>query len=218
MAKKHNEYNESELKVLFGIVKKFTPNVLLNSWIENLVAPTIRYPDLFDELHLELVKRVSYWNEYELEFHFISPLIRYCVDYNSEHFLVYAKRRITADVKSQTGELIRLQVDADLMLAKGVDEVIFTPYFCFHEYKRTKKGNSDPVAQVLEAMLIAQEMNKNDKPVYGAYVIGKDWYFMVMEGKEYCISNAYQATKKDELLQIIAILREFRVILETTLL
>jgi hypothetical protein len=36
------------------------------------------------------------------------------------------------------------------------------------------------------AMLIAQEMNKNGKPIYGAYMIGKDWYFMVMRGKEYC--------------------------------
>jgi len=41
---------------------------------------------------------------------------------------------------------------------------------------------------------------------------------MTMEGKEYCISKVYEATQKDEFIEIIAILRQFRVILETTLL
>jgi hypothetical protein len=213
MAKRHKSYTEGELKVLFSLHRKFEPTELLTKWL-NAPPYTLEGKEnvQFLNLHKKIVSKVDYWNEDELELFFIGPLLEIFVDYNSEYFLVYSERNISAIV----GET-PLSVNADLMLAKGVDDILQIPYFCFHEYKRTKKNPSDPIAQVLEAMLIAQEMNKNGKPVYGAYVIGKDWYFMVMEGKEYCISESYSATNKQELLQIIAILREFRVILETTL-
>ena len=53
--------------------------------------------------------------------------------------------------------------------------------------------------------------------MYGLYVIGRYWYFVVMEGKNYCVSKGYDSTDKEDLLEIIAILRKFRVILETVL-
>jgi hypothetical protein len=43
------------------------------------------------------------------------------------------------------------------------------------------------------------------------------WHFVLMEGKEYCISKSFSATEKDDLLKIIAILRKFRHILFTRL-
>jgi hypothetical protein len=49
-------------------------------------------------------------------------------------------------------------------------------------------------------------------------VIGRHWYFVVMQDKDYCVSMAYDCTVKDELLQIIAVLRQFKTILETILL
>jgi hypothetical protein len=62
-----------------------------------------------------------------------------------------------------------------------------------------------------------QAINKNDKPMYGAYIIGRFWYFVTMEGKEYCVSKAFDSTEEVGLMQIIAVLRHFKVILETTL-
>ncbi len=38
-----------------------------------------------------------------------------------------------------------------------------------------------------------------------------------MDGKDYCVSNSYEATDREDLLKIIAILRKFREILETRL-
>ena len=168
---------------------------------------------MFLPLFQTLRAKVDYWNEQELELFFIAPLLQSFVDYESPDFMLYSERSIDAIVEG-----IKLKVEPDLLLAKGVGEIVKTPYFCFHGYKRTKKNPAGPIAQVLVAMLIAQEKNKNHKPIYGAYVISKDWYFMTMEGKEYCISKVYEATQKDEFIEIIAILRQFRVILETTLL
>jgi hypothetical protein len=96
--------------------------------------------------------------------------------------------------------------------------MVKVPYFHFQEYKKDKDPNGDPIAQLVEAFLIAQENNKNSKPMYGCYVIGRSWYFVVMEQKEYAVSSAYDCTDAQELHQIIAILRKFKEILETQLL
>ena len=73
------------------------------------------------------------------------------------------------------------------------------------------------MAQLLEAFLIAQEKNKNGKPMYGIDIMGANWRFVTMEGREYCISKAFDVTDKADLLSIISILRKFRDILETRL-
>jgi hypothetical protein len=41
---------------------------------------------------------------------------------------------------------------------------------------------------------------------------------MTMEQRTYCISKSYDCTEADDLMQIIAILRKFKEILETRLL
>jgi hypothetical protein len=74
------------------------------------------------------------------------------------------------------------------------------------------------MAQLLEAMLLAQEKNQNGKPIYGAEIIGQYWKFVILQGREYCISQSFDSIEKQTLLDIIAILRKFRHILETELL
>ena len=110
-----------------------------------------------------------------------------------------------------------LTVRADFMLAKGILDVFNTPYFHFQEYEPNKNPSGDSIAQLLEAFLIAQVKNKNGKPMYGVEIVGKQWTFVIMDGKEYCISPLYDATDRKSLLTIIAILRKFRVILYDTL-
>jgi hypothetical protein len=71
---------------------------------------------------------------------------------------------------------------------------------------------------LVEAFLIAQELNKNNKPIYGCTVTGKLWDFFIMEGKTYCVSKSYDCTEREDLMKIIAMLRMFRTILEKDLL
>ena len=74
------------------------------------------------------------------------------------------------------------------------------------------------MGQLLEAILIAQEKNNNKKPIYGCEVIGKNWHFVVLKDRTYCVSDIYDCTNKDDLIQIVAILRQFKLILDTELL
>ena len=52
----------------------------------------------------------------------------------------------------------------------------------------------------------------------GCSIKGRRWEFFVMKDKTYCISKVYECTENEDLMQIIAILRKFKEILETRLL
>jgi hypothetical protein len=55
----------------------------------------------------------------------------------------------------------------------------------------------DPAAQVLSAMLLADRLNEDDEPVFGAYVLGRFWFFLVLEGRDYAISQDYSTSHND---------------------
>ena len=59
-------------------------------------------------------------------------------------------------------------------------------------------------------MLIAQAKNNDQKPIYGGYLFGTVWNFATLMGNQYCISREYNATRRDDLLQIINILRKIK--------
>ncbi len=61
-------------------------------------------------------------------------------------------------------------------------------------------------------MLVAQEINEYKHPIYGCYIKGRDWIFMVLQGKNYCISEPYIATR-DDVFDIFRILRRLRQII-----
>jgi len=66
---------------------------------------------------------------------------------------------------------------------------------------------------LLAAMLVAQEQNHHDQPVYGCYIKGSVWYFMVLQGVEFSISNLYAATR-DDIVEILRILKALNLIID----
>ncbi len=67
-------------------------------------------------------------------------------------------------------------------------------------------------------MVAAQKLNQNDKPVYGAYVMRRNWYFVVLHGATHAGSLAYDATKKNDLRQIFKMLKFIKQMIERELL
>lgn len=84
------------------------------------------------------------------------------------------------------------------------------PYFFMQEYKRSKGDYKDPEAQMLMAMMIAQELNQDGHPLYGSYVYGSRWRFCTLLDRNYCQSPEYDADKYDDLLQIVFVLRRLK--------
>ena len=102
--------------------------------------------------------------------------------------------------------------EVDFMIASGEFEPK-SPYFCLHEYKKEKNIDNDPLGQLLVAMMTAQSINKNEFPIYGAYVTGRNWFFLTLIGTNYCISNEYVATRND-INDIYRIMKAMKVIIE----
>ena len=64
-------------------------------------------------------------------------------------------------------------------------------------------------------MITVQHLNKEngiEHPIYGIYVEGKFWNFIVLDGKEYAESKSYDATE-DEIFEIFAILKKLKTII-----
>ncbi len=199
---------------LEGLEKKFglIPNrqaAFLHDWLtqpepltelERLEAGALR------EL---LADNVQHWNEQELSLHFIGPLLSIVYFTIVSKMNLFAQRFISADVPDYQGESITLSGKPDGVLASGYRSPEI-PYFCFQEYKREKDPNGDPAGQCLAAMLAGQTLNgKPDQPVYGCYVVGQNWYFMMLSGRVYAISAAYSAVT-DEVFFVLGLLKTLK--------
>jgi hypothetical protein len=189
----------------------YTP--LMQEWLD-VQMPELNVAEqyIFERSLLKITKRVRGWNEEDLKIKFIGPILEIGYITDDDIAISYFDKIISATIDG-----IRLIVKSDFMLAKGILDVFETPYFHFQEYKPYKNPSGDSMAQLLEAFLIAQEKNKNGKPMYGVDIIGENWRFVIMEGREYCISKPFSAVDRDHLLTIISILRKFKFILETRL-
>ena len=146
------------------------------------------------------------WNEVELENKFISPLIVFSGIDNRE-FSYFLERDMQVIIND-----IEISGKVDGMIATGFRSPK-KPYFCLNEYKKGTDPNGDPKGQALIAMLAAQTLNDADTPIYGCYVIGRHWNFMVLEGKEYAISTDYSCANL-EIFDIYRIVKSLKVQIE----
>ncbi|MEM7127908.1 MAG: hypothetical protein AAF702_16360 [Chloroflexota bacterium] len=110
---------------------------------------------------------------------------------------------------------IRLFGKPDGIIASGRREPE-KPFFAFQEYKRQLDPNGDPAGQALAAMLVGQSLDERVKPLYGCYVVGYDWRFIVLEEKQYAISQSYPAIT-DDIFDIYRILKSLKsIVIELT--
>lgn len=200
------ELSESILIKTFGLTRLYEETPLLKEWLE--AQGTLNEIDnaLLEKVMPNLIENADYWNEEELKMQFISMII---ILANFEKPLkLYFDRDIFAE---KDGHFIK--TEADMLVSKGIRELIETPYFFLHEYKREKKYSGDPIGQMLGGMLISQVLNNNQKPVYGCYVQGRYWFFSVLLGREYTISTGFDSSIKQGAVKIIMILRKLNQII-----
>jgi hypothetical protein len=207
-------WREAELIQKFQLQRILEqPSPLLEEWLAvEMPVFTIVEQSIFDTNLLKAKKSLRSWSEEDLKVKFIGNILELGHLIDDDQVVGYFDKIISATVEGTY-----LTVKSDFMLAKGFLNVFETPYFHFQEYKPQLNPSGEPMAQLLEAFLIAQVKNQNGKPLYGIEMIGKQWTFVIMDGKDYCISKAYDAIDRSDLLTIIAILRKFRHLLETRL-
>jgi hypothetical protein len=208
MAKKSNkpfkDWLYEEVNDSFGLTELVTHPVL-----EKL--KTIKLPENHSsrkelENLKELIKKyINSWNEDEYKFMFISRFIG-LADYNSENYKVFTQRPLSIKYDNDTKTTEGL---VEFMLAKGL-QIPRKPHFFLHEYKPEKRRDNDPLGQLLIAMVAAQKLNQDDKPIYGIYVNGRNWFIVVLDDKTYSVSNPYVATDEDiyDLFAVLLYIKE----------
>lgn len=198
------QWNLTDLEKAFGL-KQVWQSDLLNVWRD--IPYEISEIDKNSLLKLQnvLIRGGQYWNEAELENKFISPLIM-LAEIDDMQIGYFLERPLSATVGDY-----QLSGIVDGMIATGFREPDI-PLFCMHEYKRSLENQGAPDAQVLAAMLVARELNPQPHPMYGLYVVGFNWHFMVLNGNHYCISKTYNADD-EEIFSLFKMLKNLKIII-----
>ena len=164
-----------------------------------------------DEYRTLLFDEVKNWNEDELKLFFIGPILG-LIHFKTAHFKPFTQRTLTIET-----ETVSASGKVDFMLAKG-KMIPKIPYFCLHEYKanprrQENRRENDPLGQLLIGMVAAQAKNEDALPIYGCYVSGRNWFFVLLDGNHYCLSDAYVATSED-IYTVFAILKKCKLLVD----
>jgi hypothetical protein len=202
------EWTLERIDEVFGLKQVFQTNLL-----DELLSYTVEISDYEEQyiksLQAHFIIGGDDWNEVELENKFISPLIVFSSK-PTERYSYFLERDLSVEIDSY---LLTGRVDG--LIASGFRSPK-KPYFCLNEYKKGTDPNGDPRGQALISMLAAQKLNDNKFPIYGCYVIGRNWYFMVLSGKNYAISDDYSCVN-DEVFDIFKILKSLNIQIEKLL-
>ncbi|MFN0201188.1 MAG: hypothetical protein ACKVTZ_06695 [Bacteroidia bacterium] len=190
---------------MFGI-QEVDSLPLLTDWTENTPETEVYYERILTQLRKKLFKKAHIWNEDELKMFFIGTLIE-LADIGNDVFQPFTQRMLS--MKHQSEEI---GGRVDFLIAKG-RRVPELPYLCIHEYKQETDKEGDPLGQLLIAMATAQVLNQNEHPILGSYIIGRNWFFVVLAGNCYCKSREYDASSED-IFQIFAILQKSKEIIQ----
>jgi hypothetical protein len=188
-------------------IKRVKKLEALENWLKAEYQPNTEQKKRIEHLKTRLQENAEIWNEDELKFYFLGLLVD-LVEFDQEDykFKSFLQRKLSGYI----GDMALSGV-VDFMVAKGKQEPKH-PFFFLHEYKQERKRENDPLGQLLIAMVVAQNENNNDAPILGAYVTGRLWFFVILEGKKYSVSMAYDATQED-IFQIFAILQQAKALI-----
>ncbi len=194
----------------------------MNKWLSVEHILTEFESNILKRLQEKAVKNIRFWNEAELRAKLIDPVTE-LVNYESSDFFItaFSERNLEAIYHK-----VVLKGKVDWMVATGKSQPS-QPFFFIHEYKKEKGTSDDPLAQLLAAMIAAQALHQippkpnlfnaepvhfyKGMPVYGCYIIGRNWFFVVLEGRTFCVSKAYDATDTKRLKQIVDALKTQKV-------
>jgi hypothetical protein len=200
------EWTLTTLDKAFGI-RQIWESSLMKDWENQAIEIDDFEKRTLLNLQKSLIRGGRAWNEVELENKFISPVIM-TANIDDEQMGYFLERRLSAIIGDY-----ELSGIVDGMIATGFRDPDI-PLFCLHEYKRSVDNQGSPDAQVLAAMLVAQEKNNNKKPIYGVFVLGFDWNFMILNSKEYFISRTYHADN-EEIFLIFKMIKGLKQMIQT---
>ena len=211
--KSFEKWHYEELHDLFNL-KRVKNHPILTNWLNSISAPlSAKEVDRIGELQNKLIDNVDAWNEDELKSFFIIPLIEVVNFYKYDVYKSFTQRTFAAKLIDRHGADINLRGRVEFLVATGLQSPK-KPFFFIHEYKPEPGANtgsgSDPLGQLLATMLAAQVKNEDIGTLHGIYIIRRNWFFVILDGRDYSVSPAYDATQEQALHQIVCLLKEMK--------
>ena len=200
-----SNYSPGEIALRFGI-KKQKECVHLKEWLSADYTLNPFEQSLFDQGYEKAYENADYWNEEELKIRLVGLLFLIANIEEKNTIKVFYERSIAGLVDG-----VDLNVKSDCFVATSTDfNTPIHPYFFLQEFKKMRGEKKDPEGQMLAAMLISQTLNNDQKPVYGGFMIGSNWWFSTLVVRHYCASQKFDTTKRTDLLQIVFVLRKIK--------
>lgn len=193
---------------------------LLTRWVDapmESIAITEQEAYYLQYLQKNIVPFIDTWDEATLRYNFISQVVN-LVGFISPKYQF--SNFLEANIKAKYQNVV-LKVRVEWMTALGFQKPS-TPFFFIHEYKPQEGSRGDVVGQLVAAMVAAQAKNQlpriptvfnpnpksfADEPIYGCYILGRHWYFVVLKDTQYAVSRPYDAKQAAELQLIVKILK-----------
>ena len=197
-------WKTQEVEETFGI-EQVQEMEALNNWLQAKCEISEREKGTIESLRKELKLNATFWNEAELKMGFLAPLLR-LINYSTKQYKPFFERTLVVRKEEE-----QASGKVDFVVAQG-KQIPRTAFFCIHEYKPEQGSSNDVVGQLLMGMLAAQAENEKKRiaiPIYGAYFIGRFFFFVLLKNKTYAISDAYVATQAD-IYDIFCILRKVK--------
>jgi len=205
--RKFEDWEFEQIQDEFGYKRHYKNFAMLETWQTCQEPITEAEQERLMELKERLFYYVETWNEDELKLLFISQLLD-VVRFYSDNYKIFTQRKFSAII----GEW-EVNGVVDFVVARGL-QTPKQPFFFLHEYKQERKRDNDPLGQLLIEMLVAQQQNEAKFPLYGCYIVGRNYFFVVLDGHEYAVSNALNASS-DDIQQIFRMFRFVKRAIET---
>jgi len=214
--KTFEEWETFDVEQFFGL-KEVPEHPILKDWLDAKPDFTKEEKERLNYLRTLLTEEVRDWNEEELKIQFIAHLLD-LANYREANLKTFFERPLELDLSKielkKTLEIAKVSGKVDCLITPKARKPQ-SPYFCLHEYKRENSKSTDPLGQLLIAMVAAQQSNQNDKTVYGCYVSGRQWFFVILKDLEYSVSLSFDATKEN-VDEILSILRKMKSLVSKT--
>ncbi|MEN8218698.1 MAG: hypothetical protein ABFS56_20470 [Pseudomonadota bacterium] len=207
--KPFSQWTKEEVETEFNL-RMEPDNKKLQDWLNVEQTVSANEAEQLKKLSQKLLYHVHDWNEEELKVYFLAFILD-LIDFYQNKYRPFMERPLSI----KYDENKRLWGNVDFLVASGTQSPK-QPFFFIHEYKKQLDTSNDPLGQLLAAMVAAQKLNQSSHAIYGAYIIGRHWYFVILDGESYSESFAYDATK-EEIIMIVNILRHTKTIINQIL-
>lgn len=204
-----------DVELTFGLEPNHQMKELLN-WLKIEQSNTSLSTEI-EKLRLFLEQQVGTLNEYELNSLFIAPFLSLFQFNYPSNYRIFCNRLLEVE----TNEVIS-SGRISWIIAKGKQTTRLPFLFFIHinDYwsLTIPKGENDALGQLLMAMLSGQSKEKQlNQLLLGCFIVERHWYFVLLKGKEYGVSKAYDATQLDDISDMVVILKRVETHIKTEL-